>query len=142
MTDIIESPPGLFKRIAVIVYDALLLIAVLFLATLVLLPFQENNTFEPNSWLYSVYLLTVSFVFYGWFWTRGGQTLGLMAWKLRVADVNGQHITWKQALIRFTVAIFSWGLCGLGVVWMLFNKQHLMWHDIASNSCLHWKKDD
>jgi len=36
MTDIIESPPGLFKRIAVIVYDALLLIAVLFLATLVL----------------------------------------------------------------------------------------------------------
>lgn len=134
-----SQPPGLFKRLAVTVYDFLLLIAVLFLATLVLLPFQEGNYFQPNSWEYSVYLCLTSFLFYGWFWTHGGQTLGLMAWKMRVTTDNGQALSWKQALIRFVVAIFSWGLCGLGFIWVLFNKDNLTWHDLASNSRISWK---
>lgn len=135
-----EKPAGIFRRLAVIVYDLLLLIAVLFLATLIAIPFQENNTFEPNSWLFSVYLLVVCFVFYAWFWTTGGQTLGLVTWKLRVANVDGSSISWKQAAIRFTVAILSWGVLGLGILWMLVNKDRLMWHDIASKSCLQWKE--
>ena len=134
-----SEPPGLFKRLAVIVYDFLLLIAVLFLATLVLLPFQEGNHFQPNSWEYSVYLLLASFLFYGWFWTHGGQTLGLIAWKMRVIADNGQALSWKQALIRFVIAIFSWGICGLGFIWALFNKDNLTWHDLASNSHVSWK---
>lgn len=134
-----SQPPGLFKRLAVTVYDFLLLIAVLFLATLVLLPFQEGNYFQPNSWEYSVYLCLTSFLFYGWFWTHGGQTLGLMAWKMRVTTDNSQALSWKQALIRFVVAIFSWGLCGLGFIWVLFNKDNLTWHDLASNSRISWK---
>jgi len=136
----IKAPAGLVKRLAVILYDGLLLIAVLFLATLILLPFQENNLFQPNSWQYSVYLLIVSFFFYAWFWTKSGQTLGLLAWKLQVADENGGNISWQQALIRFTVAIFSWGIFGLGFIWVLFNKDRLTWHDIASHSRLHWKR--
>ncbi|ORU94647.1 MAG: hypothetical protein A6F70_09540 [Cycloclasticus sp. symbiont of Bathymodiolus heckerae] len=138
----ITKPPGLFKRLAIIIYDALLLVAVLFLSTVVLLPFQADNIFEPNSWQYSIYLLFVSFIFYSWFWTRGGQTLGLLAWKLRVADQFGNNISWQQAAIRFTVAIFSWGVCGLGFFWVLFNKERLTWHDIASKSRLFWKEKD
>ncbi|MEW5008635.1 MAG: RDD family protein [Cycloclasticus sp.] len=141
MTDIAQSP-GFFKRLAVIVYDLLLLLAVLFVATLALLPFQQNNTFEPNSWLFSAYLVLVSFLFYGWFWTTGGQTLGLLAWKLRVANPDGQSISWQQAAIRFVTAIFSWGVFGLGFVWILFNKERLSWHDIASNSRVSFKPKD
>ena len=133
MTDS-KQAPGLFKRLAVVVYDLLLLIAVLFVATLVLLPFQQGNEFEPNSLLFSGYLLLVSFLFYGWFWTTGGQTLGLLAWKLRVANADGQSISWEQAAIRYVTAVFSWGFFGLGFVWILFNDERLSWHDIASNS--------
>jgi len=115
---------------------------VLFLATLVLLPFQADNIFEPNSWQFSLYLLFVSFLFYSWFWTRDGQTLGLLSWKLRVVNKEGNSISWQQAAIRFSVAILSWGFCGLGFFWVLFNKQRLAWHDIASKSHLAWKKDD
>jgi len=139
MSDL-KKPPGIIKRLAVIIYDLLLLIAVLFLATLILLPFQESHLFQPNSWQYSVYLLLVSFLFYGWFWTKSGQTLGLLAWKLRVADNNGQNISWQQALIRFATAILSWGIFGLGILWVLFNKDRLTWYDIASKSRLYWKK--
>ena len=135
-----RTPPGIIKRLVVIVYDLLLLVAVLFFATLILLPFQEGHLFQHNSWQFSVYLLFVSFIFYAWFWTSGGQTLGLVAWKLRVANKNGQNISWNQALIRFITAIFSWGLCGLGFFWILFNKERLTWYDIASKSRLFWKK--
>jgi len=141
MTDL-SKPPGIFKRLAIIIYDALLLIAVLFLATLVLLPFQADNIFEPNSWQFSLYLLFVSFLFYSWFWTRGGQTLGLLAWKLRVVNKEGRSISWRQAAIRFSVAILSWGICGLGFFWVLFNKERLTWHDIVSKTHLAWKKSD
>ncbi len=136
------KPPGIFKRLAVVVYDALLLIAILFLATLILLPFQEGHSFQANSWQYSVYLLFVSFLFYAWFWTKSGQTLGLVAWKLKVANKNGENINWKQAVIRFSTALLSWGVCGLGFLWMFFNKDRLTWHDIASNSRLIWKKPE
>ncbi|AFT66441.1 MAG: putative RDD family membrane protein YckC [Cycloclasticus pugetii] len=134
----LTKPPGLLRRLAIITYDALLLIAILFLATLVLLPFQDSHLFQPNSWLYSLYLLSVSFLFYGWFWTKSGQTLGLLAWKLKIANNKGQNISWRQALIRFTMAILSWGVLGLGVLWILVNKDRLSWHDIASNSRLIW----
>lgn len=137
-----EQAPSFFKRLAVVVYDLLLLLAVLFVATLILLPFQQGNTFQPNSWLFSSYLVAVSFLFYGWFWTRDGQTLGLLAWKLRVANIDGQSISWKQALIRFITAIFSWGFFGLGFIWVLFNKERLCWHDIASNSRVYRKPNE
>jgi len=106
------------------------------------LPFQDENLFQPNSWQYSVYLLVVSFLFYGWFWTKSGQTLGLVAWKLQVADEDGRNINWQQALVRFIVAIFSWGIFGLGILWILVNKDRLTWHDIASNSRLQWKDSE
>ncbi|ORU94379.1 MAG: hypothetical protein A6F72_08715 [Cycloclasticus sp. symbiont of Poecilosclerida sp. N] len=137
-----NKPPSVFRRLAVIVYDLILLVAVLFAATLLLLPFQPSHLFQPSSWIYRVYLFFISFLFYAWFWTTGGQTLGLVAWKLRVVNENGGNISWKQSLIRFITAIFSCGVCGLGIVWMLFNKEHLAWHDITSKSHLQWKDAD
>jgi uncharacterized RDD family membrane protein YckC len=134
-----DKPPGLLKRLAVMLYDLLLVIAVLFLATLFLLPFNQGEAFQPNSIAYPIYLFFVGFIFYGWFWTHGGQTLGLMAWKLQLVSNHGQILTWKQSLIRFVVAIFSWGLCGVGILWILFNPQRLTWHDLASKTHLEWK---
>jgi uncharacterized RDD family membrane protein YckC len=136
------KPPSIFRRLAAITYDLLLLIAVLFLATLITLPLQENDYFQSSSWGYKVYLFFVSFLFYGWFWTRSGQTLGLIAWKIRVANSDGENVSWEQAFIRFTTAIFSWTFCGLGIIWMLFNKDRLMWHDMASKSQMSWKETE
>lgn len=134
-----ENSPGLIKRLAVMLYDFLLIIAVFFAATIALLPFNQGEAFQPNSLAYSFYLFLISFLFYGWFWTHGGQTLGLIAWKMQVVNNNGLPLSWKQAFIRFVVAIFSWGIAGLGVFWILFNNKNLTWHDLASNSHVTWK---
>ncbi len=127
------SAPSFLCRLAVVVYDFLLLIAVLFLATALLLPFNAGEAFTREQIFYPIYLLMVSFLFYGWFWTHGGQTLGLRAWKVKVLTVNQQPISWTQALVRFTTAFAS---CGLGLLWILVDKHRWSWHDHLSKTAV------
>ena len=127
---------GLFRRLLAIIYDLFLLIALLFVATAFAMIFNQGNAIEPGQPLYPyylVYLLTVSFVFFGWFWTHGGQTLGMKTWKIRLQQTDGQSVSWQLALIRFFTAILSWSLLGAGFLWSLFQSQKRTWHDIASN---------
>jgi uncharacterized RDD family membrane protein YckC len=83
------AKPGFFRYLGAIFYDLILVIAVFFVATAILLPFNQGEAIH-SSFLFPLYLLSVSFVFYGWFWTHGGQTLGLRAWKLRLLDEKGE----------------------------------------------------
>lgn len=134
------SPPSLLRRLAAIVYDTLLLISVLFVATALMLPFNAGQAISPlYRGYYWLYLLTISFLFYGWFWTHGGQTLGLRAWKMRVSTPEGQCISWRQSLVRFGVAILSWSCFGLGFLWSLFDAQKRCWHDRLSHTTLFYQ---
>lgn len=117
-------------------YDALLLLAVWFFATAAILPFNGGQAFRTDQYLFPLYLLVVSFVFYGWFWTHGGQTLGLKAWRLKLCGMDQQTVSWPQAARRFAGAIVSWACLGLGFFWCLFVKNRLCWHDVWSNTCL------
>ncbi len=130
------SKPGFLRRLTAIVYDLLLLIAVLFVATALALPLNAGQAFTAQQFFFPLYLLMVSFLFYAWFWTHGGQTLGLRAWKMKVLTQDKQPISWKQALLRFTVAIVSWGFFGLGFWWILIDKNQRSWHDHLSKTAL------
>lgn len=107
------SPASLPRRLAAIVYDGLLLAGVLFGATALALgvavamvggdAFKAHNPLTGNPF-FSTYLLLVCFFFYGGFWTYGGQTLGMRAWRLRVQRRgDGRGISWWQALLRFLI---------------------------------------
>lgn len=130
---------SLARRLLAIIYDCFLLLALLFIATAVVMPLNKGEAFEPGSRLYPLYiayLLTVAFAFFGWFWTHGGQTLGMKTWKIRVQRRDGKAISWSLALLRYLSAIISWAVLGLGFIWSLFDKQKRGWHDIASNTVL------
>lgn len=121
------------------VYDAFLLAAVLFTATFSVLPLNGGRAFTPDQFYYPFYLfylLVVSFGFYGWFWTHGGQTLGMRAWRIRVLTMDGRPLAWKQALIRFVALLISWGLLGLGFFWGLVDKYSYTWHDYLSRTAV------
>jgi uncharacterized RDD family membrane protein YckC len=133
----LKPKPSFFRYLAIIVYDTLLLSGVLFFATLLILPFNAGIAFSREQFLYPAYLVFVSFLFYGWFWTHGGQTLGLRAWKIRVLNDNYEPITWRQAFVRFIVSLFSWGVLGLGFLWVLVDKNQRSWHDMASQTGLY-----
>ena len=133
-------PPGLLRRFAALLYDAILLAAMLFVATAMLLPFRSGQAFASGDPLYTVYLLTVSFALFGWCWTHGGQTLGMRAWRVRLEpEQEGNHITWGAALIRFLAALVSFGAMGLGFWWSLWDPQKRCWHDRVSRTRLRWE---
>jgi uncharacterized RDD family membrane protein YckC len=131
------SAPGFLRRLAALIYDLFLLIALLFLATALLLPFTAGEAISAQQTLiYRIYLAVISFFFYGWFWTHGGQTLGLRAWKMKVLTLDQTSISWTQALLRFATATVSWGFCGLGFLWILVDKKKRSWHDHLSKTAV------
>jgi uncharacterized RDD family membrane protein YckC len=127
---------GIMRRLGAMAYDGILLSAVCFVAA-ALFGIAAGSMAIPQGNVkifFQFYLLSVSFVFYGWFWVHGGQTLGLRAWSLRVVRRDGSSMTWGQAALRFVSAMFSWMTFGLGIVWVLFDRQHLAWHDRLSQT--------
>ncbi len=103
-----ETPAGPGRQLLAALYDSLLLVAVLFLAMALLLVIGRGEMPTRSQPLLSAYLLGVSFLFFGWFWTHGGQTLGMRAWKLQLTSRDGGPVTWRQSLLRFLSALPAW----------------------------------
>lgn len=126
---------GFFKRLLIICYDGLLLLGVILLASVILPLLPDALNFSPlGKAIKGVYLLSITFLFYGWFWTHGGQTLGMKVWKLYLVDTDGQFINWTTAFVRFIAAIFSLAAIGLGFTWILLDRRRRAWHDIISKT--------
>lgn len=135
------TAPGFLRRLAAAVYDGFLLLAVWFFATALALPFNGGQAFASDQFLYPLYLLTISFGFYGWFWTHGGQTLGLRAWKIKVVSCDDVGVSWSQAGKRFIGGLLSWGCLGLGFFWCLLDKDRQCWHDYLSKTRLIFQEE-
>ena len=127
---------GLLRRLIAMLYDGLLCLAVLFLATAALLPFTDGEAVASGPWWYRVYLLGTAGLYFTWFWTHGGQTLGMKAWKFRVCSWTGEPLTWRAALLRFLGACVAWAPAGMGHLWIVVDRNKLAWHDHWSRSQL------
>ena len=127
---------SLTRRLAAIIYDILLLFAVLFAATAILMPFTQGEAIGSNNLLYLFYLLTWTYIFFAWQWTHGGQTLGMRAWKIKLTDRSGHIIGWGTASKRFFLAMLSWLFAGMGYIWVLFDPDKLTFHDRYSGTRL------
>ncbi len=81
-------------------------------------------------------LLTATFTFYYWFWTHGGQTLGMRAWRLKVIDarLDGTPPHPVKCITRFCGAFVSLSAFGLGYIWCLFDAANDTWHDRISGT--------
>lgn len=156
---------GLVKRLLVMIYDGLLLFSILFFTSaLWMLLF---NLVAPDSFyvdasqlqahklasftdqakaisfsLVAINVVVVSFFFYGWFWTHGGQTLGMRAWKLYLTKPDGKFIDWPLAAKRYLLALVSWGCGGLGFIWVLVHPQKKAWHDSLTNTQIIFHQGD
>ena len=129
------QPAGLLVRLTAMVYDLMLLLAILFIVTALALVATGGALHTHNPFFRSA-LFLVMFLFYAWFWTHGGQTLGMKAWRLRVQDKDGGPIGLWQALLRFMLAIPSLLLGGLGFFWMLVDRDRMTLYDRYSESVM------
>ena len=125
---------GLLRRLAATLYDFLLLLAILVIAGFIALPFTGGEAPQPGNPWYQTYLFVICYMFYAWFWTHGGQTLGMRAWRLRVQNDDGSAINWSQSLLRFMAGLLSCLLLSLGLFWLLVDRDKLALHDRFSHS--------
>ncbi len=131
-----NQPVSLLRRLGAILYDFFLLITVLFIASFIVVIPTGIAPEDRFFFLFQVYIFLVAFIFFAWFWTRNGQTLGMRTWKIKIVNEDGSPVTWNKAFIRFVVALISWLTLGLGFLWTLWDKQQRTWHDMASKTKL------
>lgn len=78
-------------------------------------------------------LIFVIGLFFCFFWRRGGQTVGMKAWRLRAETLDGRNLNWQQGALRYICANLSFWLLGSGYWWQLFDKSGTL-HDKLSAS--------
>ena len=130
---------GLFKRTAALVYDALIVVAILFLASALAMlivglflgaeAITEQKVLVENPF-YFAWLIFCWFYYYYWCWQKGGQTLGMKAWRLKLVSTTDETIKLRYALLRFSSC-----LLGLANLWLLLPGNQ-GWQDILSHSII------
>lgn len=116
-------------RIAAMVYELLLVTAVLFVASLPFLYVFGNAETGWRHVAFQLYLTGVLFAYFSAFWTRSGQTLAMKTWRIRLVDQQGGGVTLKQSALRFALALAGLLLAGMGFWWALFDRDRQFLHD-------------
>lgn len=122
---------SLIKQFAAMIYDSMLVFAILFVASAVAIAFNRGEAIEASP-LFTVYLVFSLFIFYAWFWHKSGQTLGMRVWKIRIITDYGYNPGWTVSFLRLIFAIVSLLCLGLGYFWRLFRPY--TWHDKLSQT--------
>ncbi len=135
---------GLLRRLAALLYDAFLVAAIWMLLGFIVQFFfgPESNqvvgdrvqTNPVQGTILFILMLASCTLFYCYFWMRSGQTLGMLAWRLRVENEDGFTLTLSQALRRFALAWPAFLLFGLGYLWLYVDAQGDALHDRWSGS--------
>jgi uncharacterized RDD family membrane protein YckC len=145
-----------FRRLGAYIYDLFAIAAVLMVAGILailvvilsdkiglinLQDYQDIAAYLAQNILFALYLAFVIVGFYGYFWTKAGQTLGMKAWRLRVQNSDGSNIRFTQAVIRMATSAF-----GLGNILALFSDRNAfqdLWGEcevvVLSKELSNWK---
>lgn len=132
-------PAALHWRVLAALYDLFPALALWFVTAALVLLLRGGAPVAPDSaaaWLLLGSMSAVGFVYYGISWRRGGQTLGMRAWRLRLVGASGEAPPWSALLLRYLVAGLSLAAFGLGFLWSLWDPQRRSWHDLASDTRL------
>jgi uncharacterized RDD family membrane protein YckC len=117
--------PGLWRRLASMAYEAILLFAVAFFAAWLFF-FASGGRDATSGGLRYALQLFIGLVFaayFLWCWLRGGQTHAMKAWRIRLVEV-----TPARALLRFVLAL-AFVPTLVSIVWSLFDRDRQFLHD-------------
>ena len=130
----------MLRRIGAMLYDALLITALLFLATVPFIAMQGGESIESQSGVmhvvYQLTLVAVTYAYFVGYWTRRGRTLGMQSWGLQLQSVDQTAPSLAAATLRYFSALLSWLPLGIGFLWQLVDQDKLAWHDRLSGTRL------
>ncbi len=125
------AAPSLLRRLASMLYESVLLFAVAYLGTWL---FQfAAGTVDITDWrrhALQAFLVALFGAYFLWSWLRGGQTLAMKTWRIRLVN-----ITPRTAILRFLYALVLVPT-GISIVWALFDRERQFLHDRLTGSKL------
>jgi uncharacterized RDD family membrane protein YckC len=122
--------PRLARRLASGLYELLLLAALVMIATFPFLAvFGLDATHGWRRNLLQGWVLVVCGAYFVWFWTRGGQTLAMKTWRIRVVRDDGRPLEVSRAVRRYLLSVLGFFAAGLGFLWALVDRDRQFLHD-------------
>ncbi|MDA0954492.1 MAG: RDD family protein [Proteobacteria bacterium] len=137
-----QNSPPVWRHMLALLYDTFLIIPLIMAANALLMAIYVNlfmnfdTTQEirlPAGAVQVVVILCIA-LFYWIFWRRGGQTLGMQAWRIKLVSNEGAQLTTPQIALRLVGALLS-GLI-LGILWKYLDRDGYYWHDRLSKTHL------
>jgi uncharacterized RDD family membrane protein YckC len=128
--------PALGRRLASGVYELLILAALAMVATFPFLAVFGDSTQGWRRHVLQVWLLVVAGAYFAWFWTRGGQTLPMKTWRIRLVRVDGAGVGLWRAIHRYVIAALGFLALGLGFWWALVDRDRQFLHDRLAGTAL------
>jgi uncharacterized RDD family membrane protein YckC len=128
---------GLARRIGSIFYDALIVVGLLLIAAAGASPFDQGNQQALRDPVFTLYLLTVWYLYLALCWRYLGMTVGMRAWRVQILSNDEDKVSWKSSMIRFSGSLISAACAGLGFIWSLFDPEKRCWHDRLSRTGLY-----
>ncbi len=155
--------PGLGRRMACFLYEGVLLFGVLMIAGYLFSSLTQQRHALVGRHGLQAFLFVVLGIYFVWFWSRGGQTVAMKAWHVRLVDQHGRPVTQARALARYLLS-WLWFVPALVALWLgelksgaaiasvlltgvvgyallaLLHPRRQFWHDAACGTRLvHWK---
>ncbi|MDP9082805.1 MAG: RDD family protein [Pseudomonadota bacterium] len=130
---------GFGRRLAALLYDSVLIAALLLIFTSGAVFLNHKAAIEPQTaglwaYVYRAGLLALIAGYYLINWLRSGQTLGMRAWHLRAVSDVGNTLTAGRVVLRLVYGFFAWAPAALGVLWLYADPEHLAIHDRLSKT--------
>jgi len=128
-------PAAIRRRLAAMFYELLLLLGVLAVGFMLphLIIGLSFGLVLPGA-LLLLHVFVVLGVYFVWSWRRGGCTLAMQTWRLRIVDTRGQPPALAQLVLRYLLAWPSLLFYGIGLVWALFDRERLFLHERLSGT--------
>jgi uncharacterized RDD family membrane protein YckC len=123
------TSPGLARRALSMVYEILLLVAVLITGALPFMLLTREADPSLARLLLQLYLLALCGVYFIWQWLHGGQTLPMKTWRIRLVTRDSAPLTLRRAVCRYLLALAGLALLGAGFLWAFIDRDRQFLHD-------------
>lgn len=156
-------PPGLARRLAAFVYEGVLLFGVTMISAYLFSSLtQQRHALQGKTGL-QAFLFVILAIYFTWFWSRGGQTVAMKAWHIRLVMADGSAVPQSRALLRYLLC-WLWfvpalataylaGLHGSGSITAIvfvgvaayaglarLRPDRQFWHDaVCGTRLIHWR---
>ncbi len=121
--------PALGRRLLCLIYEALLLTAVVMFSGAVATGLARLLGVTSPRLVTQLVLLLVCGGYFVVQWMRSGQTLPMKTWRMRIETLDGGSLDAATALRRLALAALGYGAAGITILWALLDRDRQFLHD-------------